>query len=151
MFNTMAYTACLSHQLYKAEVGRRKRAWGASPDNHWAVSTLCCWRTAVTAVMLVNYTVCLWIGQWFFISPSLSPVSKEGAISVCKTNFMFNSTNKAVYLGFVGLSSPKELGMWCVFRRVTSASQGMSLVKRMLGKALRKAAHTLLYVVILFF
>lgn len=64
---------------------------------------------------------------------------------------MFNSTNKAVYLGFVGLGSPKELGMRGAFRRVTSASQGMSLVERMLGKALRQAAHTLLYVVILFF
>lgn len=72
-------------------------------------------------------------------------------MSVCKTSFIFNSTNKAVYLGFVGLGSPKELGMRGAFRRVTSASQGMSLVKRMLGKALRQAAHTLLHVVILFF
>lgn len=66
-------------------------------------------------------------------------------MSVCKASFIFNSTNKAVYLGFVGLGSPKELGMRGAFRRVTSASQGMSLVKRMLGKALRQAAHTLLF------
>lgn len=57
--------------------------------------------------------------HWY--SP-VSSVNKE-VISVCKTNFVFNSTNKGVYLGFVGLGRPEELGVQCAFRRLLSISQ----------------------------
>lgn len=82
--------------------------------------------------------------------PFLQCQMKESSQSAKPTSFSSLQTKVYVYLGFVGLGSPEELGMQCALRRLVSTSQGMSLVKRLLGKALRKAGHTLVYVVILF-